>query len=175
MPHDHTHHPHNHDHDHDHAHHNHTHGPGHNHAPDHDHLHSHVHGQSDADHAEELKILSSSFVEGFRKAEDKASYLRLADIAFQRKGKDGLTMHLVDAKITTNWQIGTACPAFATRELAYLPFPGSMIEERETMTFTYVSMTERADIDLLSFMAERFGTPHNHDHHNDGHGHSHHN
>lgn len=94
--------------------HNHSHGPGHNHAPDHDHLHSHVHGQSDADHAEELQVLSSSFVEGFRKADDKASYLRLADIPFQKIGKDGLTMHLVDAKITTNWQIGTACPAFAT-------------------------------------------------------------
>lgn len=168
MPHDHPHTHAHHQHDHDNHHHdvghNHSHGPGHNHAPAHDHLHSHVHGQSDADHAEELQVLSSSFVEGFRKADDKASYLRLADIPFQKIGKDGLTMHLVDAKITTHWQIGTACPAFATRELAYLPFPGSMIEERETMTFTYVSMTERADIDLLSFMAERFGHAHNHDH-----------
>ncbi|KZB62373.1 hypothetical protein AUP42_05360 [Thalassospira lucentensis] len=163
-PHTHTHHQHGHDHHHHDVGHNHSHGPGHNHTPDHDHLHSHVHGQSDADHAEELQVLSSSFVEGFRKADDKASYLRLADIPFQKTGKDGLTMHLVDAKITTHWQIGTACPAFATRELAYLPFPGSMIEERETMTFTYVSMTERADIDLLSFIAERFGHTHTYDH-----------
>ena len=131
-PHTHTHHQHGHDHHHHDVGHNHSHGPGHNHTPDHDHLHSHVHGQSDADHAEELQVLSSSFVEGFRKADDKASYLRLADIPFQTTGKDGLTMHLV--------------------------------EERETMTFTYVSMTERADIDLLSFIAERFGHTHTYDH-----------
>lgn len=51
-----------------------------------------------------------------------------------------------------------------------------MIEERETMTFTYVSMTERADIDLLSFMAARFGHghKHGHDHHDQSHDHPHH-
>ncbi|MDP2699720.1 hypothetical protein [Thalassospira sp.] len=144
MPHDHMHH------------HDHHHGPGHNHGPETDHLHSHVHGQSPADHAEELKVLSTSFVEGFRKADDKTSFLRLSGIPFHREGADGLTLHLVDAKIITNWQIGTACPAFASRELAYLPFPGSMIEARETMTFTYVSLTTREDIDLLDFVAERF-------------------
>lgn len=148
----HHHHHHDHGHDHDHGHH----GVGHNHDHNHaDHLHSHVHGASDHDRADELKVLATSFVESFRAAEDKTSYLRLAGIPFQRTGPDGLTMNLVDCAIHSNWQIGTASPAFATRELSYMPFPGSMVAHRETMTFTYVSLTHRDDVDLLELLAER--------------------
>ncbi|GAB4512496.1 MAG: hypothetical protein Tsb0019_09180 [Roseibium sp.] len=74
---------------------------------------------------------------------------------FHRPGTDGLIQHLVDAKIVSNWQVGTASPAFASRELAYLPFPGSMVKARETMTFTYVSLSERADIDLIDILTQR--------------------
>lgn len=135
--------------------HHHDHGVGHNHSHEHDHLHSHVHGGSDKERAEEIKTLAESFVDGFRKAADKNSYLRLSGIPFQREGNDGLTLNLVDAAIVSNWQIGTASPAFASRELVYMPFPGNMIGHRETMTLTYVSLTSRIDIDLLTILAER--------------------
>lgn len=146
-----------HDHHHGHAHQDHAHhGVGHNHPHEGvEHLHSHVHGQSDKERAEELKVLATSFLDGFRAAEDKTSYLRLAGIPFQRKGGDGLTMSLVDASIVAKWQIGTASPAFASRELLYMPFPGKMVSSRETMTFTYVSLTEREDIDLLTLLSDR--------------------
>lgn len=100
-------------------------------------------------------MLSTAFVEGFRMAADKTSYLRLADIPFHRKGSDGLKMHLVAANIASDWQIGTASPAFGSRELVYLPYPGKMVSERETMTFTYVSLTERADIDLVDILIRK--------------------
>ncbi|MBN9670611.1 hypothetical protein [Roseibium aggregatum] len=158
MAHHHHNHPHQHGHGHaahDHSHaHDHGHAHGHNHAG-HDHLHSHVHGSSDADRAEELQALSVSFIDGFRAAEDKTSYLRLAGVPFHRPGSDGLVQHLVDAKIESNWQVGTASPAFASKELVYMPFPGSMVQARETMTFTYVSLTERSDIDLLDTLKTR--------------------
>ncbi|WP_298963051.1 hypothetical protein [uncultured Roseibium sp.] len=146
-----TDHVHSHHHDHEHVH---AHMHGHNHGG-HDHLHSHVHGISDADKVDELQALSSSFIDGFRSAEDKTSYLRLAGVSFHRHGADGLVQHLVDAKIESNWQIGTASPAFASRELAYLPFPGSMVQARETMVFTYVSLTERSDVDLIEILTDR--------------------
>jgi len=135
---------------HDHHHHPHD----HNHAGS-DHLHSHVHGGSGADRAEELQALSASFIDGFRSAGDKISYLRLARVPFHRPGTDGLVQHLVDAKIESNWQIGTASPAFASRELVYMPFPGSMVQARETMIFTYVSLTERSDLDLIDLLSQR--------------------
>ena len=157
--HDHDHH-HGHGHSHDHGghhhhHHDHGHGPGHNYAHGVDHLHSHVHADSARERIEELKTLSTAFIEGFRAAADKTSYLRLAGIPFKRTGADGLAMHLVDAGIASNWQIGTASPAFGSRELVYLPYPGGMVTARETMTFTYVSLTERADIDLAEILAAR--------------------
>lgn len=141
----------------DHSHpqgHHHHHPHDHNHAGP-DHLHSHVHGVSASDRAEELQALSASFIDGFRSADDKTSYLRLAGVPFHRPGPDGLVQHLVDASILSNWQVGTASPAFASRELAYMPFPGSMVEARETMTFTYVSLTERTDVDLIDFLTKR--------------------
>lgn len=154
-------HEHSHDHDHDHSH-----GHEHNGAPT-EHLHSHPHGHSTREESEELMVLTTSFVDSFRAAEDKTSYLRLAGIPFQRIGTDGLKMHLVDTSIVANWQIGTASPAFASRELAYIPFPGSMITSRETMTFTYVSLTEREDVDLGNLLADRIEPSteeHTHDH-----------
>ena len=138
----------------DHHHHHHSHGAGHNHGTDH--LHSHTHGDSPRERADELQVLSSNFIDGFRAAEDKTSFLRLSNVPFQRPGPDGLVLNLVDASIVSNWQIGTASPAFASRELVYMPFPGSMVSERETMTFTYVSLTHREDIDLVDLLRDRF-------------------
>lgn len=138
---------------HDHAHH---HGPsaGHN-LGGAEHLHSHLHGASDKDVAADLKDLTMSFLDGFRAAKDKTSFLRISGVPFSRDGEDGLTLHLVDARIETKWQIGTASPGFGTKELVYMPFPGAMIDERETMTFTYVSLTTRADVDLLEILKDR--------------------
>jgi hypothetical protein len=132
--------------------HSHSPGTGHNHHHDHDHLHSHVHVNADAERAEAIGKLADTFVDSFRKASDKQAFLKLAGIPSNRKGSDGLTMHLVDVAISTNWQVGTASPAFASKELTYLPYPGEMIRERETMTFTYVSMTAREDVDLIELM-----------------------
>ena len=133
----------------------HSHPHDHNHGPDADHLHSHVHGGSNRERADEIQTLATSFVQGFRAASDKTSYLRLAGVPFSREGTDGLKLHLVDAAISANWQIGTASPAFGSRELVYMPYPGEMVQERETMTFTYVSLTERQDVDLITWLSER--------------------
>lgn len=154
------------DHDHPHSHgddghrhdhgHRHPHGPGHNHAHDHgDHLHSHVHGDAAKERAEELRVLATAFLDGYRKADDKTSFLRVAGVPFKRSGTDGLSMHLIETRIESKWQLGTASPAFGSRELVYLPYPGEMVSERETMSFTYVSLTERLDLDLTTILAAR--------------------
>ena len=143
-------------HHHGHHHHDHHHGPGHNHAHG-DHLHSHVHADAAREREEEMRALAAAFLDGFRKADDKTSFLRIAGVAFKRAGSDGLTMHLVETRIESKWQLGTASPAFGSRELVYLPYPGEMIGERETMTLTYVSLTERTDIDIAEILAGRTG------------------
>lgn len=134
----------------------HSHGFGHNHAHgEADHLHSHPIAAGGRASAEELQTLAASFIDGFRQAADKTSYLRVAGVPFQRDGADGLTLNLVDAEIQTNWQLGSASPGFATRELVYMPFPGEMVRDRERMTFTYVSLSERLDVDLVEILTDR--------------------
>lgn len=136
-----------------HAHdHDHSHGPGHNHAHGHE-LHSHPRANHRAD---EIRALAATFVEGFRMAEDKTSYLRLAGVPDSIPGPDGLARRLVDVTISDGYQVATASPGFGTRELVYLPFPGAMIEPRTTLLMTYVSLTGRSDVDLVDFLADRF-------------------
>ncbi len=117
-------------------------------------MHSHVHANPDTERLHRLQALAAAFIEGFRKAEDKPAFIELSQVATKRAGSDGLTMHLVDARVETNWQLGTASPAFGSRELVHLPYPAAMIRERETMTFTYVSLTERQDIDIITLLEE---------------------
>jgi len=155
MPHDHPHH-HGHHHHHHHAHHAHDHTPadghGHNHA-DADHLHSHLHAE---DHAADLQVLTAQFIDGFVQAADKASYLKLAGVPFERPGQGGAkALKLVDVELKTEWQVGTASPSFGSRELSYLPFPGEMVRERTNMALIYVSMDEKVSLDIRAFLATR--------------------
>ena len=130
--------PHDHPHPHDH---NHAHG---------DHLHSHMH---EADDAADLQLLSTQFIDGFREAKDKMSYLRLAGVPLERIGTDGRPpLKLVDVRLTTEWQVGTASPSFGSRELSWLPFPGEMIQERTNMGLIYVSLEAKQVTDLRSFL-----------------------
>ncbi|MBF9033701.1 hypothetical protein HKCCE2091_05570 [Rhodobacterales bacterium HKCCE2091] len=142
MPHDHPHHGHGH-------HHHHPHDHNHPHA---DHLHSHMEPEAEA---ETLRVLTEQFIDGFVQAKDKAAYLKLAGVPLERPGRTGgSSLKLVDVELKTDWQVGTASPAFGTRELSYLPFPGSMIRERTNMAFVYVSLDEKLSVDLREFLSD---------------------
>jgi hypothetical protein len=150
MPHDHHHHHHGHDHGRGHHHH---HDHPHDHNAPHDHLHSNMHGP---DLAAELQVLTDQFIDGFVQAKDKMSYLRLAGVPLERPGRDGSpTLKLVDVRLTTEWQVGTASPSFGSRELSWLPFPGEMIAERTNMGLVYVSLDGIDVLDIRHFLAER--------------------
>ncbi|MBF9031776.1 hypothetical protein HKCCE3408_15350 [Rhodobacterales bacterium HKCCE3408] len=131
-----------------------SHGHNHHHA---DHLHSHM---SPEDDAEALQVLTEQFIDGFVSARDKAAYLHLAGVPFERPGVAGAgELKLVDVKLTTDWQVGTASPAFGTRELSYLSYPGPMIRDRTNMALVYVSADERYDHDIRDFLVEKGDHP----------------
>ncbi|MDJ0942781.1 MAG: hypothetical protein QNJ30_04930 [Kiloniellales bacterium] len=127
-------------------------GPlGHNHPPDQEHLHSHPHGEPPAATGrswDDDSLLADALMEGFDAAEDKASFLRVARIPSQLSGRDGEVLRLVDVELRRAYQVATASPGFNAQGLVYLPFPASMIRERATMVFVYVSLRERRDVDL---------------------------
>jgi len=124
---------------------------GHNRAHG-DHLHSHM---ADSDKADELKVLTAQFIDGFVAAKDKMSYLRLAGVPLEIVAPDGGPgMKLVDVQLTTEWQVGTASPSFGSRELSYLPYPGDMVTERTNLGFVYVSLDAKHVTDLRSFLQQ---------------------
>jgi hypothetical protein len=129
---------------------------GHNHHHhDGDHLHSHLPSGDDGD---DLRALCTQFIDGFGQAADKAAYLRLAGVPYERTGRSGPTpVKLVDVELRTEWQVGTASPSFGTRELSYLPYPGGMVTERTNMSFIYVSLDEKVVVDLREFLRDRIG------------------
>lgn len=117
------------------------------------HLHSHM---APDEEAAELQALSAQFIDGFVKAEDKAAYLKLAGVPLEIDSDEGgATLKLVDLSIASQWRIGAASPAFGSAELSYLPYPGDMIKERVNCALTYVSLTERKDVDLRDYLATK--------------------
>ncbi len=126
-------------------------GPlGHNHPPEQEHLHSHPHGEPPAAgrSRDDDSLLADALMEGFDAAEDKASFLRMARIPAQLPGREVDPLRLVDVELRRAYQVATASPGFNAQDLVYLPFPASMIRERATMVFVYVSLRERRDVDL---------------------------
>lgn len=127
----------------------------HDHHAAHDHAHpgalaSHV---DSGDAAADLHALSAQFIEGFQAATDKQAWLALAGPPLERADPaGGPPLKLVDVRLETAWQVGAASPAFGARELGYLPLPGPMIRERTNMTFVYVSLDAREDLDLRDWL-----------------------
>ena len=120
------------------------------------HLRSHI---TNEDKSEDLKDITSQFIEGFLSASDKMSFLRLAGVPLEITPEgDEQKMKLVDVQLTTEWQVGTASPSFGSKELSYLPFPGEMIKERTNMNFVYVSINKKQINDLRSFLRDIHST-----------------
>lgn len=108
------------------------------------------------DRVEEIATLAAQFIEGFKGATDKASYLRLNGIPLQIPSPaGGKPLKLVDLAIESAWQLAAASPGFGGGELNHMMFPGQMIEERVNCRLTYVSLSERQDVDLREMLAER--------------------
>ena len=134
-------------------------GIGHNHegsAP----LHLHSHLPLDHETAE-VQALAAQFIEGFTQASDKAAFLRLAGVPLSiSSAANGAELKLVDVTITHQWQVGAASPAFGSAELSYLPYPGDLISERVNCSLVYVSLKERTDVDLRTFIKQQLETSH---------------
>lgn len=110
----------------------------------------------DEDAAADLQVLATQFIDGFVQAADKASYLKLAGVPFERPGLGGAkALKLVDVELKTEWQVGTAAPSFGSRELSYLPFPKEMVRERCNMNLIYVSLDEKDTLDIRDFLASK--------------------
>ncbi len=123
----------------------------HNHVGHVDHLHSHPIGASNTiAHDDAVQDWIDNFIPGFRAAEDKTGFLRLAKIPFEIEDEiDGPALKLVDVTVEDAFQVATASPAFGSPDLIYQPYPGHMVRQRTDVRFVYVSLKTRRDIMLV--------------------------
>ena len=105
------------------------------------------------DAAEDAHLLEAAFIEGFRAASDKASFLRLARIPHEWRGADGQGWKLVEVRIADDFEVGAAAPGFGTTELVYHPFPGAMIRRTTSLRFVYRTLHEVRELSWPEVMS----------------------
>lgn len=127
--------------------HPHVHVPGHNarrdaiqwqtpHLPA-DHVHA-----PEAPHEPDLDLVEASFVEGFMRASDATSFLRLAGIPFAGVGADGQRLSLLRVEIEDLTDVGSAVPLLGGAGFRYDPLPEKLVSRRRSLRFAYHDGTQ---------------------------------
>ena len=150
--------------DHDH-HHHHGDGHWHSHGPN-GHHHSHPPGHNGPagkplqwqtphlppDHAKEqpadpgnvdLDLVETAFLEGFARAPDPSSFLRLAGIPFVGETAEGLRLHLLRVETEDLVDVGAVMPLVGGAGVAYHPLPTRLTSHRRRLAFIYHDGTQQ--------------------------------
>lgn len=142
-----------HDHPHDHHHRHADHGPGQddrahgsNPGPGHNRPKAPTQWQvvHQAEHADpapaaerDLDLVERSFVEGFGRASDPTSFLRLAGIPFVGIDVAGRRLHLLRVEIEALTDIGAVSLLLGGEGVRYDPLPAQMVSQRRRLAFVY--------------------------------------
>jgi len=145
----HDHHDHPHDHhqqEHDHPHRRHadphtapTVGSGHNRAP----VQWQVPHRPDGEQIEtlpverDLDLVEKSFVEGFVRAPDPTSFLRLARIPFVGVDASERRLHLLRVETQSLTDVGAVAPLLGGEGVRYDPLPAKLVAQRQRLSFVY--------------------------------------
>jgi hypothetical protein len=142
---DHGHHHHGHD---RHGHHPHANGHGHPHPPGHNgpsvrpvqwqtpHLADAPEPPAD-EAAADLDLVEAAFVEGFSRASDVASFLRLAGIPFVGETLTGTRLHLLRVETDEMVDVGSVMPLVGGAGVTYHPLPSRLTSRRRRLAFVY--------------------------------------
>lgn len=87
-------------------------------------------------------LLERAFVEGFRAASDRASFLRLAGIPLEAAIGDIAGFKLMEVRITDSVAVGAANPGFGTETLVYHPYPAALMRQETVLVFVYRTARE---------------------------------
>lgn len=106
--------------------------------------------------------LESAFIEAFRAATDKLSFLRLARIPLELERAQKPGLKLMQVVIEESVEVGRASPGFASRELVYHPLPSPLATTAARLYFRYVSAEDVRELDLAALL--RLGDKPGHHH-----------
>jgi len=148
------HHGHHHDHGHHrHDDHRHPHPPGHNrpaavqwqtpHLPP-----DHVHEAPADPRATDLDLVETAFMEGFSRAPDAVSFLRLAGIPFVGESAEGMRLHLLRVETEDLVDVGAVMPLVGGTGVVYHPLPSRLTSHRRRLAFVYHDGTAARHLDF---------------------------
>ena len=99
----------------------------------------------------DLDLVEAAFVDGFRKAEDPTSFLRLAGIPFEGQ-QDGKTLKLLRVESQQITDVASLTPYLGGQEFRHDPLPKALVGERSQLAFCYF---DGQDVVNLSFAQAR--------------------
>jgi hypothetical protein len=102
--------------------------------------------------AQDLDLVETAFVEGFSRAPDASSFLRLAGIPFVGETADGKLLHLLRVETEDMVDVGAVMPLVGGAGVTYHPLPARLTSHRRRLAFVYQDGTEQK---RLGFAAAR--------------------
>jgi hypothetical protein len=85
----------------------------------------------------DLDLVEKSFIEGFVRALDPASFLRLANIPFVGVDAGGQRLHLLRVETQSLTDVGAVAPLLGGEGVRYDPLPAKLVAQRQRLSFVY--------------------------------------
>jgi hypothetical protein len=85
----------------------------------------------------DLDLVEASFVEGFVRAPDPTSFLRLASIPFVGVDELGRRLHLLRVETESITDVGAVAPLLGGEGVRYDPLPARLVSQRRRLAFVY--------------------------------------
>jgi hypothetical protein len=85
----------------------------------------------------DLDLVEASFVEGFLRAADPTSFLRLASIPFVGTDGSGRRLHLLRVETESLTDVGAVAPLLGGEGVRYDPLPARLVSQRRRLAFVY--------------------------------------
>jgi hypothetical protein len=100
----------------------------------------------------DLDLVETAFLEGFARAPDPSSFLRLAGIPFVGETAEGSRLHLLRVETEDLVDVGAVMPLVGGAGVAYHPLPTRLTSHRRRLAFIYHDGAEQKH---LGFAAAR--------------------
>lgn len=85
----------------------------------------------------DLDLVEAAFLEGFGRAPDPVSFLRLAGVPFVGEDGDGRRHHLLRVETADTVDVGAVMPLLGGEGVRYDPLPAKLTSRRRTLQFAY--------------------------------------
>jgi hypothetical protein len=85
----------------------------------------------------DVDLVETAFLEGFARAPDASSFLRLAGIPFVGETADGTRLHLLRVETEDLVDVGAVMPLVGGAGVAYHPLPARLTSHRCRLAFVY--------------------------------------